>query len=866
MALFTITTELLIDGVWTDISSDVRQADGVQITRGIADEASTADPSSCTLTLNNRDGKYSPRNPMSPYYGLIGRNTQIRVKANGNIRFHGEVTTWPQRWDKSGSDVWVPLQAYGITRRLGQGDAPLRSVMYRGITALDSVVAYWPCEDGEDATEFASALPGHPPMYPRGTVEMATFEGFKASEPLPTSGGVRWIGSVPTYTVTGETQVNFLMHVPTGGASFTKTICRIRTTGSAPRWELDLTPAGSLVLRAFDVDDVLLFSSGVTFDVNGRMLRVTIELEQVGSNVDWSIGTLEVGELFGTSDGGTLASRTVGRVVRVGMNVAGSDLTDTVLGHIVVRNELGPDTATAGLELRAFDGEWAGTRLLRLCTEEGFTISFRGALQDTVDMGPQLPGTLLELLAECAVADGGILHELHDLVGLRYRNRVSMYAQTAALTLDYASGAVFSIEPTEDDDATRNDITVTRVNGSSARAQLETGPLSVNAPPDGVGRYDDGVTISIERDEELRDQASWRLHLGTVDEARYPMIGVNLAHSAFTSDAVLMQDAIDLNIGDRIVITNAPSDTTGPDDVQQIVQGLTETLGQYEWLIDMNCTPASPWDVGVWDDSSGPGEARYSSDGTTTTQALTTTGTVVPIDTPTGPLWSDVDAPFDIVVGGERMTVNAVATNIPNASFESNGEWTVMGPDTTVAQNSFEPLHGTYAALITIDGTPTSGFNGVQLSGAEVTAGQWLAVSVPVRPDGATPVESARVRIHWMDAAGVQISTDTTARTNLSAFTYNTLTHSALAPANTASALVSLFFASTASDVPLANSTGRTDGWAVVAAATQADAVALAGAGYGQQVMAVTRSVNSIVKAHSSGADLALFKPAVYAL
>lgn len=74
-----IITELFIDGAWVDVSGDVYNRDPIHITRGRADESSSVDPSSCTLTLNNRGGKYSPRNPNSPYYGKIGRNTPIRV-------------------------------------------------------------------------------------------------------------------------------------------------------------------------------------------------------------------------------------------------------------------------------------------------------------------------------------------------------------------------------------------------------------------------------------------------------------------------------------------------------------------------------------------------------------------------------------------------------------------------------------------------------------------------------------------------------------------------------------------------------------------------------------------------------------------
>lgn len=74
-------TELLIDGAWVDVTSDVRNTDqhpGLSISRGRGDEFSRVSPSKCTLTLNNRAYRYSSRLATSPYYGLIGRNTQLR--------------------------------------------------------------------------------------------------------------------------------------------------------------------------------------------------------------------------------------------------------------------------------------------------------------------------------------------------------------------------------------------------------------------------------------------------------------------------------------------------------------------------------------------------------------------------------------------------------------------------------------------------------------------------------------------------------------------------------------------------------------------------------------------------------------------
>src|SRR6187551_1604252 len=73
-----IKSELLIDGVWTDISSYVRGADGINITRGQQDQQTNTSPQTANFTLNNRDGRFSNRNPLSPYYGLLPRNTQCR--------------------------------------------------------------------------------------------------------------------------------------------------------------------------------------------------------------------------------------------------------------------------------------------------------------------------------------------------------------------------------------------------------------------------------------------------------------------------------------------------------------------------------------------------------------------------------------------------------------------------------------------------------------------------------------------------------------------------------------------------------------------------------------------------------------------
>src|SRR5690606_29166048 len=100
---------------------------------------------------------------------------------------------------------------------------------------------------------------------------------------------------------------------------------------------------------------------------------------------------------------------------------------------------------------------------------------------------------------------------------------------------------------------------------------LSTGPLSVSAPPNGVGRYDEEVTISAAHDLDLANQAYWRLHVGTVDETRYPRLTVNLLAQQIRSDTALMQAVADLDVGDLVTVDNLPS-WLPPGRIEQIAR------------------------------------------------------------------------------------------------------------------------------------------------------------------------------------------------------------------------------------------------------------------------------------------------------
>ncbi|WP_084965251.1 carbohydrate binding domain-containing protein [Thermoactinospora rubra] len=519
---------------------------------------------------------------------------------NKVYRFWGEVSAWPSRWDKTGTDVYVPIEAAGIMRRLGQARVD-GSAMYRAILRdTAALVAYWPLEDEQGAQLAGPGLATHGGMTFTGSPEFAAFEGFACSLPIVTLNGASFTGSVPSYDTSGGLiQIRFLMNVPAAGAENGEVIMMLYGTGTVRRWELFYGTGGTLGLRGFDSGGTQLFTTGnITFNVNGELLRVSIELDQFGADIDYSISTLEPGATVGGTFNGTLAGNTLGRIGTVTISPGGG-IDGISIGHVTVQNAV-TTLFDLGAQLAGWKGETAGRRIERLCEEEGIAFRAIGDLDDSTRMGVQAPGAFLDLVRACAQADGGLLYEPRDCFGLGYRTRSSLYNQAARVALSYSGKHLAdSLDPVDDDQNVRNDVTVSREGGSSARAVQETGTLSVLAPPNGVGRYDVSETVNVEYDLDLFDQAGWRLHLGTVDEARYPQIHVDLSRPQIAGDSALTQALRLAEVGDRLAITGLPA-WLPPEAISQIVVGYSELLGNFEHQLTFNCVPESPYRPGVY--------------------------------------------------------------------------------------------------------------------------------------------------------------------------------------------------------------------------------------------------------------------------
>ncbi|WP_019901212.1 hypothetical protein [Salinispora arenicola] len=637
---------------WVDITADVRGS--VKITRGRTAEGRRVDRGTASMRLDNSSGNYSPRRPTGAYYGVIGRNTPLRVSAGLagatlHDRFYGEVSSWPPRRAVTGVDRYVDITASGVLRRLGQGASPLKSPMRRAITET-APVAYWPIEDGAGSAQAASGLIDGIPLTATGEIAWASVAS-PGSSSLPDwsrqTGGLA--GPVTGVTDGDDWAIRCLVQFSAGAAGW-DVLTLTMTGGDYDELRIELSSEAFVAAVAYGHDSSSFTYILTDFTDYGDGEPHWLEVGAADAGGGTVTYTLRIDGALRSSTT-TAGAPGVPHRLHIGPRADGT----AALGHIGVWRA--PSTATWTTVAPAVKGhidETAGRRIERLCHEEGITCHVVGDPDDTVTMGAQPTGTLLTLLRQCEDVDQGILYEPREVLGLAYRTVRSRYNQPAAVALTYGADGEVSppLEPVDDDRYVRNDVTASRSGGSAYRYEVTSGPLSTAAPPDGVGRYDHQVTVHVPADSQLRDQASWRTHLGTWDETRYPTVRLDLAALDHAGKPALITAAAAVDVGDRLTIGSSPV-WLPPDGIDQHAEGYTETITQYVWDLRLVCVPAGPYTTAVAD-----GPQRAGADGSTITAVSESALTLTMTSTSENGAWTvdPADFPMDLRLGGGRGT------------------------------------------------------------------------------------------------------------------------------------------------------------------------------------------------------------------
>lgn len=518
-----------------------------------------------------------------------------------------------------------------------------------------------------------------------GTLAGSTFTAAPASGPGGGGGGYDSLGNAAagysglitlTYAPGGSgtpgTAANvlrFVLHVPSGGDTDGAVVAQMDTTGTVAYIQVIYNQAsdGSLTLTGFTGAGASLFTTGeVAFGCDGEYLLVSAELQTSGSNVTYQLtGILAGSYTTAATANGTLTGASLGGPFSVIMDPAGA-LTSTTFAHTAILETYDPVTDLAGA-LAAYAGETAATRLARICTEQGIgyeIIDAPGIPDTTALVGPQLPAKLTQLLQDCEDADRGLLYEPRDLFGVAYRTRCSLYNQTAAVQLDYSLAQVaYPMQPTDDDQLLRNDVTITRPSGSSSEFQVLTGALSIQDPPDGVGSYTYAATWNVDTDGQLPSLASWTAYIGTWNDLRYPVINLDLARAEIAGEFAAVV-AMDIGDYEQIVNTAPP---IPPGDIRQLLFGYSESFGPFGiWTIAGNCVPEMPYETAVAAVAAGD-PSKADTDGSQLHAGIGTGDTTFAVDTPAPNMpWVDstgypAEFPFDITITGERMTCTGIS-------------------------------------------------------------------------------------------------------------------------------------------------------------------------------------------------------------
>jgi hypothetical protein len=505
----------------TDLSSRLLRQP-IHIRRGRGKNQRTAQAGACTLWLDNSDGALTPLLATSAYYPDWDLGVPLRVSVDNvgasppYVRHAGfvaaiEAVMVPGTGGRNISAVRVT--SAGVLRRISQG-AVVRSALRRTILA-SAPEAYWPLEDDADATLAGASVEG-PPLRIAGTVDFAAFGDLAGAAQTPDMTAGSLFGTVSGVSATSW-HAEFAVKMPFNSISVVGRIYAHSSAAAIWRIFLPTAAGGSCQVFVTDVNSSVLFNlfgTAVAASFENAWHHIAITAEQSGTSV---VGKLYVDGVLEATGSGTA---TLGDPYEFWANHQLTTVTS--MAHIAVGS--GTTLSGAANALTGYSGEQAHERISRVCGEEG--IPFSGTATASNECGPQPVADIVAVLQDAEAVDHGMLIE--DLAfGLDYRASTQRENLSPVMTVDLSTYRTTAgtqadvLTPVRDDARIRNEWTISRPEGSSAKA-TDTAHIAKR------GRYNDSATVNVDGDGRLLDEAQWRVHEGTFEGLRYDTIPLDI--------------------------------------------------------------------------------------------------------------------------------------------------------------------------------------------------------------------------------------------------------------------------------------------------------------------------------------------------
>ncbi|GIE35891.1 hypothetical protein Ait01nite_089360 [Actinoplanes italicus] len=579
-----------------------------------------------------------------------------RVNGNTNVSpvFHfddleieaveivGTVERWPVDWDDTATISWTSIEITGISYQLGLGQEPLQSPIRRQLLA-SGPWNYWPLEDKDGSPAGSSAVTRAQAARLGAGVTFGALDcpaGALSAATLPTV-GTRITGTVALTRLQTSTSDGYAgmayFRMPTLPGS-EQTLMEISAVGRVTRWVVRAAAVGWWIY-GYDGGGVAVVTSGVhlyTIDPT-RWFALQLECEETGggANTNWTLIWHQVGSDVSYTASGTYA----GRAPWLNSVAAVAPVDGTLVSHMWAGPDELPFVDTTFMLVSAgYSSEPASDRIPRLALESGMEIGVEPGTSEAC--GIQKPGTANAGIRAAETADMGILYESGAYQ--QYRPHGARLNQDVWMTWAIASDGDVAgrPQPVDDDQRLRNRWTVTREDGGEATDEDADNIRRRRLRPD-------TATVNIHDPARLREHASWRVHLSTWPEYRWPSIEIDLSDSP---------EQLSLWRGrpyaPRVTVTGVPSQGPTVRDPSLIVEGWTQEITSHSWKVTASCSPARPWDVAEWDSTAARWDLRSSTTSGSHAAGVTTITLAITEDE----AWSSTSA-YDLLISGELIGV-----------------------------------------------------------------------------------------------------------------------------------------------------------------------------------------------------------------
>lgn len=568
---------------WTDISDYVDLEELINITRGRQDEFATTDPNKLSLTLDNRDGRFTAGKTGGAYYPNVKIGRPIRVTSTpvggaASVRFLGYVDEWPVEWNGTDSYASAKITASSRLARLGF-NAELRSIVEEEYL-VDNPVAYYVLGEPEGSTFAAnSSATAQPNLAVTGTGTDVTFaaatgvgtDGLSAPTFTPDGKCLRTPNSDVTTGVTGAWYLECFFNFPTAG-----TTSELAAMGDAG---LRVTFAGILqgggLSSPGSVADGLTHHAAIVYSGTSKVLYLdgaAVASAVVAAGTAPTPGYVYVGNGLGSNTAG--ASYSVSHVA-----AGGSITAARILAHANTKDaRAATETASAAI-----------TRLAAYADIPAAEVSGDAGTNPVYFLDPS-GKSVVEVMRSVEETESGVLFDARDNT-LTFHGRAHRYSVASALTLNVALQEVEAgIAPKLDRSALVNDVTATAWDGTTARAANQT---SI----DDYGNARTSLDIASTNDVAYQT-AAWIVGTHGEPAPRIPSLGIDLLPLTSARQDTVMT----LDISSKITLSNLPAQAPATT-LTFFIEGYTETIGPESYGFEFNVSPTTGYDVWVLEDA-----------------------------------------------------------------------------------------------------------------------------------------------------------------------------------------------------------------------------------------------------------------------